>query len=79
MFTPLEEKQIIKLNHQLSRDITIGLVSSRHTISKLFQEFCDELTRLVPRIQIIGEEAAPRDPPQILVGSSLRYQAVPAG
>ncbi len=79
MFTPLEEKQIIKLNQQLPCDITIGLISSEHTISKLFQEFCDELTRLVPRIQIAGEEAAPRDPPQILVGSRLRYQAVPAG
>ncbi len=79
MFTPHEEKQILKLNHQLSRDITIGLVSSEHTISILFQEFCDELTRLGPRIQINREKAAHRDPPQILIGSNLRYQAVPAG
>ena len=79
MFTGLEEKQIIKFNHQLSRNITIGLVLSEHTVSTLFQGFCDELTRLAPRIQITRQKAAPKDPPQILVGSSLRYQAVPAG
>jgi len=36
MFTPLEEKQIIKLNHQLSHNIAIGLVASQHISSKLF-------------------------------------------
>jgi len=79
MFTPLEEKQIIKLNHQLSHDITIGLVASQHTSSKLFDEFCDDLTRLVPKIKISKVEADPQDPPQILIGSGLRYQAVPTG
>ena len=79
MFTPLEEKQIIKLNHQLSHDITIGLVASRHTSNKLFHEFCDDLTRLVPKIKISKVEADPQDPPQILIGSALRYQAVPTG
>ena len=79
MFTLLEEKQIIKLNHQLSQDVTIGLVRSQHASSKLFYEFCDEITRLVPKIKISKVEAEPLDPPQILFGSSLRYQAVPAG
>ncbi len=79
MFTPLEEKQIIKLNHQLSQDVTIGLVSSQHASSKLFYEFCDDITRLVPKIKISKVEAEPQDPPQILIGSRLRYQAVPAG
>jgi len=79
MFTPLEEKQIIKLNHQLSHDITISLIASRHTSSKLFHEFCDNLTRLVPKIKISKVEADPQAPPQILIGSGLRYQAVPGG
>ena len=79
MFTPLEEKQIIKLNHQLSHDITIGLVASQHTSSKLFDEFCDDLTRLVPKIKISRVAANPQDPPQILIGSGLRYQAIPSG
>jgi len=79
MFTLLEEKQIIKLNHQLSQDVTIGLVRSEHASSKLFYEFCDDIARLVPKIKISKVEAEPLDPPQILIGSKLRYQAVPAG
>jgi glutaredoxin len=79
MFTLLEEKQIIKLNHQLSQDVTIGLAISEHTSSKLFYEFCDDITRLAPKIKISKMEADPQDPPQILIGSRLRYQAVPAG
>jgi glutaredoxin len=79
MFTLIEEKQIIKLNDQLSQDVTIGLVRSQHGNSKLFYEFCDDITRLVPKIKISNVEAEPLDPPQILIGSRLRYQAVPAG
>jgi hypothetical protein len=79
MFTPLEEKQIIKLNHRLSNDLTIGLVVSRHTSSREFHEFCEELTRLVPKIKISKVEADPQDPPQIVIGSGLRYQAIPSG
>ena len=79
MFTPLEESQIIKLNHQLSHQISIGLVTSQHTSSKLFHEFCDGLSRLVPKIKISAVEADPQDPPQILIGNCLRYQAVPTG
>ncbi len=79
MFTPLEESQIIKLNHQLSRHIRIGLATSQHASSKLFQEFCDDLTRLVPKITISKTEADPQEPPHILIGSGLRYQAIPAG
>jgi len=79
MLTPLEEKQIIKLNHQLSENITIGLVASQHTSSRLFHEFCEELTRLAPKIKISKAEAGPQDPPQILIGNCLRYQAVPTG
>jgi hypothetical protein len=79
MFTLLEEKQIIKLNHQLSHDVTIGLVKSEHASSKLFHEFCNDITRLVPKIKISNIEAEPPDPPQILIDSNLRYQAVPAG
>jgi hypothetical protein len=43
MLTLHEEKQIIKLNHQFSHDITIGLVASQHAISKLLHEFCGDL------------------------------------
>jgi hypothetical protein len=79
MLTSFEEKQIIKLNHQLCHDINIGLVASRHTSSRLFHEFCGGLTRLVPKIKISKVATDPQDPPQILIGNGLRYQAVPVG
>ena len=79
MFTPLEEKQIRKFNHQLSKVITIGLAASANTASKPFKVFCDELTRLVPGIQVKREEPSTDDPPQIILGGNLRYQAVPTG
>jgi hypothetical protein len=34
---------------------------------------------LVPKINVSHVEAEPLDPPQFLIGSRLRYQAVPAG
>ena len=79
MFTAVEEKQIIGLNDQLARDITISLLDATHPSSPKFRKFCDTLTRLVPKIRIskINETDSPL--PQILIGSGLRFQAIPAG
>ena len=79
MFTALEEKQIIKLNNQLSREITIGLVESEHPHYNVFKKFCDNLSRLVPGIKIAKDGESPKQPPQIVIGNGLRYQAIPAG
>jgi glutaredoxin len=79
MFTALEEKQILKLNDQLSRDINIHLVDSAHPSSPKFKKFCDSLTHLVPKIRISKDKDADTQSPQILVGKGLRYQTVPTG
>jgi hypothetical protein len=79
MFTAIEEKQILKLNDQLSRDITVSLVVSDHPHYYTFKEFCDNLSQLAPRIQIAEKGESPELPPQIMIGNGLRYQAVPAG
>lgn len=79
MFTALEENQIKKFNHHLSRNITIERVASRHTSNQLFQEFCDNLARLIPKIEISKVQSAAQDPPRILIGGGLRYQAIPTG
>jgi hypothetical protein len=79
MFTTLEEKQILKLNDQLPRDITISLIDSEHPHYNAFKEFCDSLNHLVPRIKIKKDGDSPKEPPQILIGKGLRYQTVPAG
>ena len=79
MFTALEENQIKKFNHHLSRNITIERVASRHTSNQLFREFCDNLARLIPKIEISKVQSAAQDPPRILIGGGLRYQAIPTG
>jgi hypothetical protein len=79
MFTDLEKKQLLKLNNALSQEITIGLADSGHLHSQAFHEFCDELAQLAPKIRITREAGSPPQPPQILIGGGLRYQAVPIG
>jgi alkyl hydroperoxide reductase subunit AhpF len=79
MLTALEEKQILKLNDQLPRDVAIGLVASEHPHYGAFKKFCDILGRLVPGVKVKKNGDAPDEPPQILIGNGLRYQAVPAG
>ena len=79
MFTALEEKQLLKFNDQLPGDITIRLVDSSHPSSPEFKRFCDRLSYLVPKIRIPQDKAAGTQPPQILIGQGLRYQALPIG
>ena len=79
MFSDIEKKQLLKLNHTLSREIKIGLADTGHPQSKMFQKFCDNLIQLVPKIRIAKEDGSPQQPPQILIGNGLRYQALPGG
>ncbi len=79
MFTDLEKKQLLQLNYELSQNITIGLVESGHTHIKEFNNFCDELTRLVAKIRVSKEDGSAQQAPQIMIGSGLKYQALPTG
>lgn len=79
MFTAVEEKQIIRLNDQLSGDITISLLDAEHASSPKFRKFCDSITRLVPKIRISKIKPTDSPLPQIAIGSGLRFQAVPSG
>ena len=79
MFTDAEEKQLIKLNRALTHEITIGLATSDHARSQEFQQFCHQLSQVVPKIRIAQENSSPLQPPQISVGNGLKYQAVPTG
>lgn len=79
MFTDVEKKQLLKLNDGLSSDIKIGLADAGHPQSQIFQEFCDNLVQLVPKIKIAKEDGTPQKPPQIVIGNGLRYQALPGG
>ncbi len=79
MSTSLAEKQILKLNGRLSRDITINLTKSEHPSYPSFKDFCDNLNHLVPQVKVAQDSESPEKPPQIVIGNGLRYQAVPAG
>lgn len=79
MFTPLEEEQILNLNNRLSHDITISRIDSEHPNNKAFKQFCDGLSHRVPKVKIEQVEDSQGQPPQILIGDGLRYQAVPSG
>jgi len=79
MFTDPEKKQLLELNRALSQDITIGLTGFGHFHSQVFHEFCDDLAQLVPKIKIAHEDVSAQRPPQLLIGSGLRYQALPTG
>ena len=41
--------------------------------------FVMNLAPLVPKIRITKEDGSPQQPPQILIGGGLRYQALPTG
>ena len=79
MFSELEKKQILKLNDRGSGDIMISLIESEHANYAAFKDFCDNLNDLVPGIRIKKDGDSLKDPPQIVVGSRLRYQTIPAG
>lgn len=79
MFSELEKKQIVKLNEQLSGDITISLTESEHANYAAFKDFCDNLKDLVPNAKIKKDRDSRKEPPQIVIGNRLRYQTIPAG
>jgi hypothetical protein len=77
--TPEEEKQIRKWNSELSTDIHVGLLVTRDQRSTEFVRFCENLTRLAPKIQVAKEEGEPNEAPAIQVSDALRYHAIPFG
>jgi len=77
--TPEEEAHIRKYNSELSADIHISLLMTEDERSKEFEDFCENLIRLAPRIQVAREEGEPNGAPAIQVGHTLRYHAIPLG
>jgi hypothetical protein len=77
--TPEEKTNIREYNSNLSADIHISLIMTEDQRSKEFQDFCENLVRLAPRIKVAQEEGEPDEAPAIQVGHTLRYHAVPLG
>ena len=77
--TPQEKNQITQFNSTLSGSIQIGVLTSNDGSGEAFTEFCQELSRLAPKIQVARKDADQADGPAIEVGSQLIYRAIPTG
>ena len=77
--TPAEEKQIAALNQTLAQEIKIKCLHNDHEQSDHIVQFCDYLSRQVPKIRVKMETGDPDDMPGIQIHDGLFYQAVPTG
>ena len=78
MITEQEKKQIANWSQTLEGDVRIHLILTEDDRSQAFKEFCDDLTRIVPKIKIKQEKDNESELPVIRVGN-VDYQAIPTG
>ena len=78
MITEQEKKQIANWSQTLESDVRIHLILTEDERSQAFKEFCDNLTRIVPKIKIKQEKDDESELPVIRVGN-VDYQAIPTG
>lgn len=71
-----EEKKIAAWGHTLTDDISIDLTLTRDKRSDVFQNFCETLSRLAPKIRTNKESEGELAPPVIRI-HHVRYQAIP--
>ena len=77
--TPDDESKIRKLNQKLSQSVKITLFKTEHESTAEIQHFCETLSRLVPKIQVVKENGEPQGAPLIGIGSGIRFQGIPSG
>jgi hypothetical protein len=78
MISEKEKKQIADWSQTLKDDIRIQLILTDDERSQTLKEFCDDLTRIVPKIKIKQEKDDESKPPVIRVGN-VGYHAIPTG
>ena len=78
MIPEKEKKQIAGWSQTLKDDIRIHLILTEDERSQTFKEFCDDLARIVPKINIKQEKDDESKPPVIRVGN-VGYHAIPTG
>jgi len=70
---PNEEKEIVRWNSQFSDNIQIRLILTEDERSRNFSQFCEDLSRLAPRI-LVGSSLRLEPTKRRIVGSSLRLE-----
>ena len=76
--TPEEERTIALWGQKLKNDIPMELAVTGDKRSRVFQDFCDNLSRVAPKIRTKTEKEDEAKPPVIRIGN-VRYQAIPTG
>lgn len=80
LFTPLEEETIRQFNANLAEQITIQLHMPDDPIGKELAAFCEQLTRIAPKIKaVLADGDTAGNYPAILIGPGLQYRAIPSG
>ena len=79
MLKPQEEANLQSLNDRLESEIQIHYYLTDDPRSDPIKGFCQELTRIAPKIKAVAEEYDPEGRPLIRVGERLRYIGVPSG
>ena len=78
MIPEIEKQQIANWSRTLKDAIRITLILTEDERSQTFKDFCDDLTRIAPKIKIKQEKDDEAKPPIIRVGN-VGYQAIPTG
>ncbi|NQT71126.1 MAG: thioredoxin family protein [Desulfobacteraceae bacterium] len=76
--TPEEERKIALWGQKLKNDIPMELTITGDKRSRAFQNFCDSLSRVAPKIRTKTEKEDEAKAPVIRIGN-VRYQAIPTG
>lgn len=78
MISEEEKKKITRWSQTLKDDIRIRLILTEDERSQTFKAFCNDLTRIAPKIKIKQEKDDESKSPVIKVGN-VGYQAIPTG
>ncbi len=76
MIPEKEKKQITNWSRTLKKDIFIRLVLTEDERSRTFQDFCEALAHIVPKIKIKQEKDEDAKFPAIQIGN-VEYRAIP--
>ncbi len=77
--TPQEVEQIKKWQTSNTTEISLRLILTGHEQDLPFTSFCEDLTRLAPRIVLKKETDETTSIPGIRIGERITYQAIPLG
>lgn len=74
-----EEAQIKKWSRDLSQEVPLRFLWTEDHRSREIAQFCKDLERLAPQVQVKKEEGDPKELPGVSAGRGITYHGVPLG